>query len=53
MGLNNSFMSLGRIFGPACAGFLFDLKMSYPFFSGAGVMLVAFVASLLWLENHH
>jgi DHA1 family multidrug resistance protein-like MFS transporter len=53
MGLNNSFMSLGRIFGPACAGFLFDLKMSYPFFSGAVVMLVAFVASLLWLENHH
>ena len=52
MGLNNSFMSLGRIFGPACAGFLFDLKMSYPFFSGAVVMLVAFVGSLLWLENH-
>ena len=53
MGLNNSFMSLGRIFGPACAGFLFDLKMSYPFFSGAVVMLVAFIGSLLWLENHH
>ena len=51
MGLNNSFTSLGRIFGPACAGFLFDLKMSYPFFSGAVVMLVAFVGSLLWLEN--
>jgi DHA1 family multidrug resistance protein-like MFS transporter len=52
MGLNNSFTSLGRIFGPACAGFLFDLKMSYPFFSGAVVMLIAFVGSLLWLENH-
>jgi DHA1 family multidrug resistance protein-like MFS transporter len=31
MGLNNSFVSLGRIAGPSLAGFLFDLNYSLPF----------------------
>lgn len=51
MGLNNSFMSLGRIFGPACAGFLFDAKITYPYLSGAAIMLIGFFVSLLWLEK--
>jgi DHA1 family multidrug resistance protein-like MFS transporter len=51
MGLNNSFMSLGRIFGPVCAGFLFDVKISYPYLSGALAMLIGFMGSLLWLER--
>jgi len=51
MGLNNSFMSLGRIFGPVCAGFLFDVKISYPYLSGALAMLIGFLGSLLWLEQ--
>jgi len=51
MGLNNSFMSLGRIFGPACAGFLFDAKITYPYLSGAAIMLTGFFVSLLWLEK--
>ena len=51
MGLNSSFISLGRVFGPACAGFLFDMKMSYPFISGAVVMVVGFLGSILWLER--
>ena len=51
MGLNNSFMSLGRIFGPVCAGLLFDVKISYPYLSGALVMLAGFIGSLIWLER--
>jgi DHA1 family multidrug resistance protein-like MFS transporter len=51
LGLNSSFMSLGRVFGPACAGFLFDVKMSYPFLSGAVVMMLGFFGSLLWLQR--
>ena len=51
MGLSNSFMSLGRIFGPACAGFLFDLKMSYPFICCAIIMLISFLISFFWLEQ--
>ena len=51
MGLNSSFMSLGRVFGPVCAGFLFDVKFSYPFLSGAVVMMIGFFGSLLWLQR--
>ncbi len=51
LGLNNSFMSLGRVFGPACAGFLFDINISYPYFSCAAVMLIGFLASIIWLER--
>jgi DHA1 family multidrug resistance protein-like MFS transporter len=51
LGLNNSFMSLGRIFGPACAGFLLDIKISYPYLSCAAVMLIGFLASLIWLKQ--
>jgi DHA1 family multidrug resistance protein-like MFS transporter len=51
MGLNNSFMSLGRIAGPIWAGTLFDVGIHYPYLSGAVVMLVAFLASMIWLDT--
>ena len=51
MGLNNSFMSLGRIAGPTWAGFVFDVNLSYPYFTGALVMLVGFLLSLFWLKG--
>jgi DHA1 family multidrug resistance protein-like MFS transporter len=51
MGLNNSFMSLGRIAGPLLAGFLYDVNLSYPYYSGALIMLVGFVMSLIWLRS--
>jgi DHA1 family multidrug resistance protein-like MFS transporter len=50
MGLSNSFMNLGRIVGPIWAGYLFDLNAGYPYLSGAAVMLVGFVISLLWIR---
>jgi DHA1 family multidrug resistance protein-like MFS transporter len=52
MGLNNSYMSLGRIAGPITAGLLFDLHLSYPYFLGSVVMLIGFVISLVWLHAH-
>lgn len=51
MGWNNSFMSLGRIIGPMLAGFLFDIKTSYPYLNGSSIMLMGFIASLLWLKD--
>jgi MFS transporter, DHA1 family, multidrug resistance protein len=51
MGLNNSFMSLGRIVGPIWAGFVFDINVSLPFFTGALIMLIGFVTSLFWLTD--
>jgi DHA1 family multidrug resistance protein-like MFS transporter len=44
-------MSLGRIVGPPWAGVLFDVNLSYPYSSGAVIMLVGFVMSLFWLRG--
>jgi DHA1 family multidrug resistance protein-like MFS transporter len=51
MGLHNSFMSLGRVFGPLWAGFVFDLDLSLPYISGALVMALGFVLSLRRLSS--
>ena len=51
MGLNNSFMSLGRIAGPMWAGFLYDTNLTYPYYSGAVIMLIGFLMSLVWLKS--
>jgi len=52
LGLNNSFMSLGRIFGPLLAGFALDINLSFPYITGALLMLVGFIASLLFLKKN-
>ncbi len=51
MGLNNSFMSLGRVVGPILAGSLLDVRLTLPFLSGAVIMTAGFVVSLLWLTD--
>jgi DHA1 family multidrug resistance protein-like MFS transporter len=47
MGLSNSFVSLGRIVGPLVGGFLFDLNILFPYLSGAAIMGIGFIASLI------
>lgn len=51
MGLNNSFMSLGRILGPIWAGTVLDINLSYPYLTGAFIMGVGFVAALFYLRE--
>lgn len=51
LGLHNSFMSLGRIVGPLWAGTIFDYNMSLPYISGAIIMTVGLVTSLIWLTR--
>ena len=51
MGLNNSFMSLGRIIGPLWAGSVLDINVLYPFTTGATIMLIGFIASLYFLRT--
>ena len=51
MGLSNSFMSLGRIVGPIWAGFIFDVNVNYPYLSGAAIMFVGFLISLVWVSS--
>jgi len=50
MGLSNSFMSLGRIFGPIWAGFIFDVNLNFPYLSGSILMLIGFVLSLIFMK---
>ncbi len=51
MGLNNTFMSLGRILGPLWAGFTFDLGIQLPYYSGAFMMSIGLTVSLFWLHR--
>jgi DHA1 family multidrug resistance protein-like MFS transporter len=50
MGLNNSFMSLGRSVGPLWAGFAYDINSTYPYWSGSIIMLVGFIVSMIKLK---
>ena len=51
MGLNNSFMSLGRIIGPIWAGTVLDINLSYPYMTGALIMALGFIAALIFLRR--
>jgi DHA1 family multidrug resistance protein-like MFS transporter len=51
MGLNNSFMSLGRVAGPLLAGFVFDIDLRLPYLTGGFVTLIGFVLCLFLLKS--
>ena len=51
MGVNNAFLSLGRIIGPLWAGFAYDQGLNLPYYSGAVIMAVGFVITLAWLKG--
>jgi len=50
MGLSNSFVSLGRIFGPLLGGYIFDINILLPYLVGAAIMLIGFVVSMISLR---
>lgn len=41
-GMNNAYMSLGNMVGPALAGVLFDINMSFPYIAGTFILLICF-----------
>jgi len=43
LGLNSSFMSLGRFMGPLLAGFLFDIRITLPYLVGSLIMFLGFL----------
>jgi len=43
LGLNSSFMSLGRFIGPLLAGFLFDIRVTLPYLVGSLIMFLGFL----------
>lgn len=46
LGLNNAFMSLGRIAGPIWAGSILDVNLILPYLSGAVVMAAGYASTL-------
>jgi DHA1 family multidrug resistance protein-like MFS transporter len=50
MGLNNSFMSLGRVVGPLLAGALLDVNLHLPYLSGGIITFAGFLLCLIWLK---
>lgn len=47
-GLNNAYMSLGNMIGPALAGLLFDWNMNTPYIFGAIILFTCFLLALIW-----
>ena len=47
-GLNNAYMSLGNMIGPALAGVLFDWNMDSPYILGAIILFACFLLALIW-----
>ena len=47
MGLNSASTSLGRVVGPLWGGYIYDINIEYPFFSGATTLLLGWLVSLL------
>jgi len=47
MGLNSASTSLGRVIGPLWGGYIYDIDIEYPFYSGAGTLLLGLLVSLV------
>lgn len=50
-GMNNSYMSLGNMIGPALAGTLFDWHRDIPFTFGAIILIGCFFLAFVWTKK--
>ncbi|WP_277587247.1 MFS transporter [Psychrobacillus antarcticus] len=50
-GMNNAYMSLGSMIGPALAGMLFDIDINYPFIVGSIILLASWAITLIWIKR--
>lgn len=47
-GMNNAYMSLGNIIGPALAGVLYDISLNLPYTFGALILFGSLLLSVMW-----
>lgn len=52
MGLNSAFSSLGKVVGPLWGGYIYDINIEYPFFSGAATLLIGLLISGIGLRKY-
>jgi len=51
-GMMSAYMSLGNMIGPALAGVLFDINMSFPYIIGMVILLTCFTIAFVWAGKH-
>lgn len=49
-GMNNAYMSIGNMVGPAIAGALFDINMGFPFITGSILFILCLTIHLTWMS---
>ncbi|MBK3495383.1 MFS transporter [Viridibacillus sp. YIM B01967] len=50
-GMNNAYMSLGNVIGPALAGILFDWNMNTPYIFGTVILVGCFALTAVWTKR--
>ncbi|OES45599.1 MFS transporter [Domibacillus iocasae] len=50
-GMNNAYMSIGNMIGPALAGMLFDVNMGLPYIFGAIIIVVTLMICIRWARG--
>ncbi|MEG0472669.1 MAG: MFS transporter [Solibacillus sp.] len=50
-GMNNAYMSLGNMFGPALAGILFDWNSEAPYYLGSVILIGCFLLAFIWTSK--
>ncbi|WP_028391678.1 MFS transporter [Bacillus cihuensis] len=50
-GMNNAYMSIGNMVGPALAGALFDINMGLPYIFGAIIIIVTLLICIKWANG--
>lgn len=50
-GMNNAYMSLGNMVGPALAGILFDWNINSPYILGTIILLACFLLAFMWTKQ--
>lgn len=50
-GMITAYMSLGNMVGPALAGILFDINISYPYIIGTVILMICFVIAFSWSKR--
>ena len=51
MGHKSAMTSLGRVVGALWGGYIYDINIAYPFFSGAATLLLRMLVSFVGLQK--
>jgi MFS transporter, DHA1 family, multidrug resistance protein len=51
MGMNSAATSLGRVIGPLWAGYLYDINIEYPYYSGSAALLLGMLVCMAGIRR--